>query len=118
MSTITDGTTTIAPALVMGYRTSQPGRNAFHDILGRPDPDVSLAPAGLRRGTLTLFFLTEADAEACRQLHSNPAVFTYTADDNTTTSMRYVLDDAGVSPALDDQTRRRWTVDVAYREVS
>lgn len=117
MSTISDGTTTITPDLVLGYSTQQAGRNVIHDILGRGDPDVSLAPAASRAGTLNLFFLTEADAEQCRQLHAQAAVFTYTADDNTTTSMRYVVDQGGIGPALDDQTRRRWTVSVAYREV-
>lgn len=118
MSTITDGTTTIAPELVLGYETSQAGRNTFHDILDRAEPDVSIAPAGLRSGSLTLFFLTADDAEACRQMHSRPAVFTYTPDDNPTTAMSYVLDDGGVRTALDDQTRRRWTVTVSYREVA
>lgn len=117
MSTISDGTTTITPALVLGYETQQPGRNVFHDVLGRADADVSLAPPAPRTGTLQLFFLTEAEAEACRELHNQPAVFTYTATDNATTTMRYVVDSSGVRVALDDQTRKRWTVSVAYREV-
>ncbi|WP_025159367.1 hypothetical protein [Leifsonia aquatica] len=118
MATISDGATTLTPELVIGYSTQQDGRNSFHDILGRGDPDVSLAPAAMRVGTLNLFFLTEADADACRRLHARAAVFTYTATDNPTTSMRYVLDAGGIGPALDDQTRQRWTVAIAYREVA
>lgn len=118
MTTISDGTTTITPELVLGYETAQAGRNIVHDILGRPDPDVSLAPAALRAGTLNLFFLTAADADACRKLHARAAVFTYSATDTASTSMRYVLDSAGIGQALEDQTRKRWTVTIAYREVA
>lgn len=117
MSTVSDGTSTLTPELVLGYETRQPGRNIFHDVIGREDPDVTLRRAGLRTGTLKLFFLTEGQANACRLLHSRPAVFTYTASDNATTSMRYAVDDSGITVTLDDDTRRRWVVAVAYREV-
>jgi hypothetical protein len=116
-TTISDGTTTIAPELVLGYETSQAGGNLIHAVLGRRDPDVTLREAGLRAGTLQLFFLTEVEAEACRVLHSAAAVFAYTADDNTTTSMNYVVDPGGISTKLDDSTRRRWVVSVGYQEV-
>jgi len=117
LSTISDGATTITPELVLGYDTAQEGRNIFHDVLGRADPDVSLRVAGTRAGTLTLFFPTEAAANAARTLHAGAKVFTYTATDNATTSMRYVVDNAGIRVQLDPETRRRWTVAVAYREV-
>lgn len=117
METITDGTTTITPELVLGYETAQEGRTIVHDILGRPDPDVSLAPTTTRAGTLELFFATADDAEQARVMHTQAAVFTYTATDNPTTSMRYVVAGGGLRVSLDDRTRRRWTVSVAYREV-
>lgn len=117
MATISDGTTTITPQLVLGYEAQQAGRSVFHDVLGRSDPDVTLRTAGLRAGNLALFFLTAADADACRQLHARAAVFAYVDSDLPGTSMSYVVDEGGVTTTLDDEGRRRWVVTVAFREV-
>jgi hypothetical protein len=116
MATITDGTTVITPELVLGYETTQASRNIVHEVLGRPDPDVTLAPAGTRSGTLSLFFLTEADAEAARVLHTAASTFTLTDADRPAMGMVYVTAGA-ITVTLDDQTRERWTVAVEYREV-
>lgn len=117
MTTISDGTTAFTPVSVTGYATSHASRNVFHDILGRGDPDVSLGPASLRQGTLEMFFETETDANNARVILTQPAVFTYTDDDLTTTSMRFAISDT-VAPALEDQTRELWTLSFGYRELA
>jgi len=116
--TITSGSTTITPFTVLGYETTQAGRNIFHDILGRRDDDVSFRPAGLRTGTLNLGFLTEADADECRTFHADGALFVFESDDRPTIGMRYVLGEGGIGVALESETRELWTVAIDYREVS
>lgn len=116
-ATITDGTTTITPLLVLGYQTNQTGRNVLHDILGRADFDVSLRTAGLRSGTLNLLFGTEADAQAARVFHAAAARFTYTDTDVPSAGMVYVLDAAQMTLELDPDTQRKWTLAVPYQEV-
>ncbi|WP_223693794.1 hypothetical protein [Leifsonia poae] len=115
--TISDGTTTITPYLVLSYEAQQAGGNVLHDVIGRGDPDVTLRPAGTRAGSHEFFFLTAAPAEACRVLHARAGVFSFSSDAEPTTSMTYVLDEGGVTTALDDR-KKRWVVTVAYREVS
>lgn len=118
MSTISDGTTTITPRLVLGYETSRAGQTVFHDVIGKASPDASLAPLASRAGTLQLFFEDETSAAACVALHAGPATFTYTDSDHPTASMRYAVSEAGLSVLLDPDTRRRWIVKVGYREVT
>jgi hypothetical protein len=120
MSTITDGTTTITPELVLSVAATQQGGTVFHDIIGdvqSPDPVIvaTVRPARPRAGTLELFFLDAESAEACRALHESPSLFTFDDTDQPTRSMTYGV--TSISPALDDQTRMRWIVTVGYQEV-
>lgn len=116
MATVTDGATTITPLLVLGYASKRESRNVVHQVIGRTGDDVTLRPASLRTGTLTMLFANEADALACEQMHAAGAVFTLVDDDLSSTTMLYIL--AGSLPrVLDDQTRRRWTVAVDFQEV-
>lgn len=118
MATISDGTTTITPDLVLGpYSASQASRNVFHDILGRPDPDVSLAPASLRRGTLQALFVDEGTADAARDMLAAASIYTYVEPDSPTMGMRFALDgDLSVSLLTDDDSYV-WTLSIPYREV-
>lgn len=117
MATISDGTTTIAPDLVTEYETAQASRNVVHAIIGRPDPDVSLAPAALRKGRIGLFFETLDAAHSARQLHARAAVFLYTDPDLPSLSMRYVID-GQIGQVLNDAELGMWGVTVEYQEVS
>lgn len=116
MSTITDGWTTITPVAVSSpYETSQPSRNVFHDVIGRAAPDVSLAPASPRQGTLTLGFDDSNVAESARLLLSTPAMFTYVDDTIDTLGMRFAVD--GMITTRYDADDQLWTLDFSYREV-
>jgi hypothetical protein len=117
MATISDGTTTITPAAIVGWSTTRQSRNVVHDIIGRPDPDVTLRPAATRAGTLSLLFMTYAAALAAEQAHAAPAVWTLTGgpDDEPGLVGTYVVDGAGITTREDGPL---WSVDVGYREVT
>ncbi|MDN4598843.1 hypothetical protein [Leifsonia virtsii] len=116
MATISDGTTTITPALILVNDGQQASRNITHDILGRPDPDVSLAPAGLRTGTIDMLFTDAPSADAARRLLARPAVFTYSGE-VPELSMRFVIGDGSIGTNLDRESYV-WTVSIPYREVA
>lgn len=116
MATITQGATSIVPALVLGYTATRAAGNVLHPIIGRASPDVTLRPAALRTGTLTLFFTTAAAAWIAHNTHALPGKLTLTDLDIPQIGMVYVL--AGsLTIALDDG-RRRWVVTVDYQEVT
>lgn len=115
-TSISTGTTTITPELVLGWSTSQDSRNVIHSIIGRSDPEVTLQPANLRTGTMELFFLSEAEAEEARLIHSSAAIFTLYSDEITSANLYYVVT-GSISMALEDETRRYWTVTVDYQEI-
>lgn len=116
-TTITDGTSVITPDLVLGYETDNDATNIFHEILGRADYDVSVAPDRLRSGELLLFFEAEADAKSAREFHLAAVRFTLATDDLTLMDMTYVRR-GGMRLALDSETRTRWTLTVGYQEVT
>lgn len=115
MATITNGTTTITPDLVLGVDSSQQGGSIVNDILGGGTV-TTVRPALPRAGTLSLFFLDEASAEACRALHATGAVLTYDEPEHTSRHLVYTA--TSIGPALDDETRKRWTVAIGFREVT
>jgi len=117
MTTISDGTTTITPELVVGYEATRDARTVVHQVIGRADPDVSLAADGLRTGSLELLFLTEAAASAGLALHTHPARFTLTEAGMTIPTMTYVRYGA-LRIRLDPQTQELWLLSVGFREVA
>lgn len=117
MTTLSNGTTTITPDIVDGYFSARTVRNVLHDILDRPDPDVSFATAATRAGALRLVFALEADALAAVAAHADAATWTLTDIDRPTLDMAYVVADGELSIALDDETRDIWIVTVPFREV-
>ena len=114
--TITRGLTSIEPYNVMGYQSTRLHGNIIHPIINSVDPDVSFAPAGLRRGTLRFFSLTDADNAALEALHALTGVFTLAFDEQPVMDMSYVPYDRLVS-AYDVETST-WFLDVPYQEVS
>lgn len=118
-TTITAGATTIAPIQVEGYSAARTGGTLVHQILARQDPDVSLRPAGMRAGTLTLLFATEATAAAAVTALSAAGAFTLASTDRTSIAMRFVVPSGQqLTIALDDVTRNHWHVSVPFQEVA
>jgi hypothetical protein len=116
-TTITDGSTSVVPLLVLTAGHTRTVRTITHDTLGeRTDPDVTLRPATTRHGTLELFFDNQTDALTADALHRTAVVLTLTDSVDSTKNMSYV------STGGDMETRRevphdRWLVTVPYREV-
>lgn len=115
-STVSDGTTTIVPWFVKGYQAAQPGRNVVHDVIGDPGGSMTLYPPSPRSGTLSLYFQSNADAEAARALHNQAATFTFADSDVTSASMRYILSSSGVQISLEEDSLL-WVVAVGFLEV-
>lgn len=116
-STITHSTGVITPRAVNGWQSSREARTIMHPVLGRPHDDVTLRPAGLRSGELTLVFPLEADARAAENVFAVAQVLTFADTDRTTLGMSFVVADGEISVDLDDVTRNVWIVTVPFREV-
>jgi hypothetical protein len=116
MSTISDGTTTITPLLVLSPETSRDSRNVSHDVIGRDYPDVTLYPASLRTGTITFLCADEDASVEIENLHKAAAVITYVSSDNASMSMTYVPS-GKIARTLDTGTLTRWLVAVDFQEV-
>lgn len=119
---ITSGAAVIAPTIILGYESSRETRTVVHPILGRPAPDATLRPAGLRTGRLELGFTAataEADSAAAETILSAAATFTLVSADRTTAQMAFVLPEGGrLSRALDDSTRNAWVVSFDWTEIT
>jgi hypothetical protein len=116
-SIITDGATVTQPLTVDGYQSARQSRHVFNTVIGRAYPDVTLAPATQRRGTLRLVYTTEAAAAACERIHAGTAILTFTDSDLPTAGMTYVVD-GSITRQLDPESRFLWTVTIDYQEVT
>ncbi len=117
MTTISDGTTTITPQLVLGWESSSASNNIFHTVIGRSDPDVTLRGLATPTGTLKLLFVSQIAANACLALHQQAKTFVVTDSDITAANMTYAV--AGVvTVTLDEETRAVWTVTVPFQVVT
>lgn len=110
-----DPKTLVKPTLVMGYQGGQTSRNVVHQLI---DGNViaALLPSTTRSGTLRMFFDNPADADTARWAHSTAGVWNYTDTDNPAESMTYVVDGTVLKTQSDN--RKRWTLEVPYRELS
>ena len=115
-TTLTRGTTTLTPLLLLGYGSSRGSRNIVHTILGRSDPDITLASARLRAGTLSFLVEDRAAAYRFEAFHAANGVITFNDTEVANVNMRYVTTD-DVTVSIDTQTQLRWLVDVPYQQV-
>ena len=116
MATISSGSLTSAPYLVLGYQSSRASGNVIHQIIGRPAPDITLRAAAPRTGTLELFYLNGTAAAACERLHASARVLRFSNPDHPATSMDYVAS-GDISTEL-DEGGLRWIVSVDYQEIT
>ena len=110
----------IEPTAVLGYSADRATANIIHPILGRANPDVTMRPAALRTGTLSMGFhgdAAELDSKTAEDAHATGEVFTLVSTDVETISMSYVVAGA-VTRMLEDESRDAWIVDVEFQEVS
>lgn len=116
MTTITrtSDSATTTPTLVTSYETAYEGRNVVHDLIGG-DIAVTLVPQRLRSGTLELLYDDESEAWDAVALHVGADTFTLADPDIAAIGMLYAA--GTVSPALEDETRALWIVQVEYQEL-
>jgi hypothetical protein len=102
---------------VLGYEWARTARNNVHAILDDPRPVITLRPAGLRKGTLKLFFRTKQAALDAEAAHALADVFTILDPAHTDLSMRYVVVN-DIHVTQDTGTMRPWIVEVPFQEVA
>lgn len=109
---IKSGTTTLSPATLSAYTSTQQGGTIAHPILGRAGADFTLRPAGLRTGSFTLDFRTSALSESARAALATAVVWTLTHPEQTSLNMRFVV--TGLT--RDVEGNGRWPVTVTFEE--
>lgn len=117
---ITHSTGTVIPEVVNGYEASRPVETIVHKIIGRPDPDITLRPAGLRSGTLTLVFATGAAAASAEAALLFPQVLTLSDPDVPEVGMSFIVGPEGQASTstLDLDTQKVWLLELPFQEVA
>ena len=117
MTSISDGTTTITPLLVIEWDTVRDAANVLHDVVGRVDDDVTFRPAGMRSGAIVCLCETLEHALQLEALAALPKKLTLTDPDHPAINMTFVA--AGrIGVALDDDTREQATVSIEFKQVA
>lgn len=117
-TTIAHVTGVVVPEVVNGFEGTREARTIVHAILGRPDPDVTFRPAGLRTGTLRLVFATGAAAAAAEAALTVPQVLTLIDNEVPEVGMSFVVAEGDIVTTLDTTTRVVWIVALPFREVT
>lgn len=115
---ITHSTGVITPEVVNGFESERETRTIVHTIIGREDPDITLRPAGLRTGTLTLVFATGAQATAAEIVLSFPQLLALADPDVPEVAMSFVVPPGRLAAKLDPESRRTWLLEVPFQEVA
>lgn len=113
---ILNNETTIEPTALLEYETEVASNNIIHNIIGKADPDVSLAADATRMGTLHLFFDTKADAWAAFDALRDLSVWTLNDTDHPEIDMDFTRRER-MKIRLDSVSRRRWIVEMDYQEI-
>lgn len=114
-TTLSNGTTTLTPKLILGWQSDQATKTQIHPIIGSTTPDVTTRPALKRSGTLQVLFNTETQANTCRTMHTAAGTFTLTSTDLSHINMTYVV--AGDTSVKIADTMNHWIVSIGYQEV-
>jgi len=113
MATITAGTTTITPALILNSDRTREAGNVLIEPIDSPEPYVSLAASKTPTQQLTALFLTRAEGQAALDLVSSGRVL-----DIVTDSIEFSCVKSGAA-TLDraSENRARWILTVEVREL-
>lgn len=119
--TRTPGTSAPIPrAFRVEYGSTQAGQNRLH-LLASGGVDVSLVPAALAAGTLTLLYESLDDALACRAAHADLGVFYLQDEAVPAASMRYVVAPGETSLQLGKADQADdgsvWQLSITYQQV-
>lgn len=117
MSTIIHAGGVITPTAVANYSSTIEGGNIVHPILGRRDPDITLRPASLRTGTLSLIFDDETASRTAENDHATGGVFGLLHPSLPTVEMSYIVPRGGQITRTKSDSGE-WILTVAFQEVS
>ncbi|MEV8265965.1 hypothetical protein AB0P00_17645 [Microbacterium sp. NPDC077057] len=117
-SSITHSTGTLTPELIDGYEAIRPTHTVVHDILNRPNPDITFRAPGLRRGQFRCLFPEQADALSAFAVLSIPQVFAITDPEVDAIDMSFIVGEGDLSITLDEDTRDVWWITIPFVEVS
>lgn len=119
MSTISDGTTTFTPIVIVGWESERVAANVLHDIINRVDDDVTFRPAGLREGTLTALCPTLEDAMQLEVLLAQPKKMTFADPDHPVLNMTFVVPiGTAIRASLDSDTLVLGLVEFSFKQVA
>lgn len=108
---------TITPSAITGFESERTSGNIVHSIIGSTEPARTYRPAGLRTGTLHLGFASEAEAVAAEAAHATGTEFTISGTIAPASFTYIVAQDGHIALAI-DATRKAWTLDVDFQEVT
>ena len=106
----------IQPVFLLQYETQTESNNVVHRVIGKGEPDVSLAEDTTRMGTLHLFFDTKADAWEAFTLLRDISVWTLSDTDHEEINMDFTRQGV-MKITLDSVSRRRWIIEMDYQEI-
>lgn len=106
----------IQPVMLLEYETETESNNVLHRIIGKGEPDVSLADDTTKMGTLHLFFDTKADAWEAFTLLRDTSIWTLSDTDHEEINMDFARQ-ARMKLRLDSVSRRRWIIEMDYQEI-
>lgn len=115
-TTITHASGVITPTALQGWEAAAPARSIVHDIMGRPDPDITKRPTGLRRGTLTLVFASGQAAYAARAVLAVTQPLTLAHDSIAQVGMLFVVAGGDLGDVLG--AANEWTLSVPFQEIA
>lgn len=104
--------------MVRTYEASRASTTTVHDVIGRPDPLVSLGVQGTRRGTLGLFAPTYSGALDVEAALGAGEVVLLRQQTYAGLDMYLTATSSQVRPFDDETTIRRWEVTVEYVETA
>ncbi|HWU29340.1 MAG TPA: hypothetical protein VN041_09655 [Microbacterium sp.] len=118
VTTITHSSGIIVPDIMDGFDAARDAGTLIHPVLGSPDPDVSLRPAGRRSGELRLVFSSAAGAVTAETVLAVPQVLALSDPDVGAVAMSFVVAGGQLRVEIDDETRSAWVLSVPFQEVS
>lgn len=118
MTTITDGTTTYTPTVIVGYGADQVSRNVQHTVFGVAAQAITLRAANMRSGQLTAVMSSFTTASNLRTMLTTALKFTLADSGFSSIGMNFVIPaDGKVSLAPDTSSYAAWLVTFDYQEV-
>ena len=115
-TTITNGTSSVTPQLIVEYAHTRAARTLVHDVIGSSVPDVTMRPARIRTGTLTAILTSRVDALALDAMLAAPSVLVIASTDELALNgLRLVVADGEISTRLVGS--RHWLVEWPYQEI-